>query len=67
MVLAVIKNKYVIITFVGVAVYVSFINYIIHYRKRNVLKRAKLKKKLAPASEPAPAAEAPAEAAEASD
>ena len=68
MVVAVVTNKYVIITFVGIAVYISFINYIIHYRKRSPLKKAKLKKALAKASEtPAPAPAPAPENAEASE
>lgn len=41
-ILAVIKNKYVIIAFVAVIFYLSFINYIISYKKRP--KRVKTKK-----------------------
>ena len=67
MVLTVVQNKYVIITFVGIALYISFINYIIHYKKRSPIKKAKLKKAIAavketpPATPPAENAEAPAE------
>ena len=67
MVLTVVQNKYVIITFVGIALYISFINYIIHYKKRSPIKKAKLKKAIAavketpPATSPAENAEAPAE------
>ena len=67
MVLTVLQNKYVIITFVGIALYISFINYIIHYKKRSPIKKAKLKKAIAavketpPAAPPAENAEAPAE------
>jgi len=67
MVLTVVQNKYVIITFVGIALYISFINYIIHYKKRSPIKKAKLKKAIAavkeapPAAPPAEGGEAPAE------
>ena len=67
MVLTVVQNKYVIITFVGIVLYISFINYIIHYKKRSPIKKAKLKKAIAavketpPAAPPAENAEAPAE------
>jgi hypothetical protein len=49
-ILAVLKNKYVIIAFVAVILYLSFINYIISYRKRP--KRVKQKKVIE--SAPAP-------------
>ena len=67
MVLTVVQNKYVIITFVGIALYISFINYIIHYKKRSPIKKAKLKKAIAAVKEtptaapPAENTEAPAE------
>lgn len=60
MVVVVITNKYVIMTFVGIAIYISFINYVIHYKKRSPIKKAKLKKAIASVQEtpaPAPAAE----------
>ena len=65
MVMIVVQNKYVIMTFIGVAVYISFINYIIHYRKRSPIKKAKLKKAIATVSETPPAP--PPENAEASE
>lgn len=51
-ILAVLKNKFVIIAFVVVIFYLSFINYIISYKKRP--KREKPKKVIAeaPASKP---------------
>ena len=56
MVVAVVTNKYVLMTFGGIAIYISFINYVIHYKKRSVIKKAKLKKAIAAVSEtPAPA------------
>ena len=67
MVLMVVQNKYVIITFVGIAVYISFINYIIRYKKRSLIKKAKVKKAIAsvqetpPAPPPAEGGEAPSE------
>ncbi len=64
MVLTVVQNKYVIITFVGIALYISFVNYIIHYKKRSPIKKAKLKKAIAAVKETPPAA-APAESSEA--
>ena len=68
MVKAVVTNKYVIITFVGIAIYISFINYIIHYKKRSPIKKAKLKKAIAAVQEtPAPAPAPAPENAEASE
>ena len=65
MVLTVVQNKYVIITFVGIALYISFINYIIHYKKRSPIKKAKLKKAIAAAVKETPPAASPAEGNEA--
>lgn len=63
MILAVVSNKYVIITFVGVAAYIGFINYVLHYRRSSALRRAKAKKAVARAEqhEAAPAETPPSE------